>query len=448
MKTGGMSKGERIFAWALIACAVLAFFSLNLLTPVQKDDWSYTFNFLTKEPIGSFRDIGESLRIHYQKVNGRLPVHFLAHLFLWMGKGAFNAVNTLAFALLVTLVYYHAFGTLRPFRPYAWLAAFLGLWLLTPAFGESFLWVTGAANYLYGMLLILLFLIPYRRLADDVDLYARHGVPAACAALLCGVLAGWTNENTAGALFVLLLCLLVWRLAERKRVPVWFFTGLVGVAAGLALMVLAPGELSRLDGAGGTGGVAAMLRRAVAITGKLGWYFGLGALLWVVLLVRAVRGKKEKRALILPLLFLLAGLAATYSMALSPEMPKRVWSGPLVYFLISLLALYDAAEARIGRERLRIGLAALGAALALALYAASAPKLAATKNAFDARAAEAETQKAAGSLALTLPSVHGSGARIDAADPAGDILSDPDYWLNQALARYLDAASVTAEAGT
>ena len=283
MRWSDMDRRERAFAAALTALAVLAFFSLNLLTRVMRDDYSYTFNFMTKARIDSLASIFQSLGIHYTNVNGRLPAHFFAHLFLWMGKGAFNVVNTLAFAGLVTLIYFNAYGALRDFRPYAWLAAFLGLWVLTPAFGESFLWVTGASNYLYGMLLILLYLIPYRRLLDaeapaDKPWYAPL-------ALLGGVLAGWTNENTVGALVVLLLCLLVWRLAEKKRVPVWFYAGLAGCVIGLALMVLAPGELSRLDGAGGAGGVRDLLRRAALITWKLARYLWPGVLAWALLLV-------------------------------------------------------------------------------------------------------------------------------------------------------------------
>ena len=87
----------------------------------------------------------------------------------------------------------------------------------------------------------------------------------------------------------------------------------------------------------------------------------------------------------------------------------------------------------------------LCAALALACYAAEAPKLAATSAAFAAREAEAAEQLAAGRRTLTLPSVRGSGARFDAAEVSGDITEDPEHWLNQALARYLGADSVVAE---
>ena len=443
MRASEMDKRERLFARVWIVLAVLAFFSLNLLSPVMRDDWSYTFNFVTKERIASLGDIFQSLGIHYTHVNGRLPVHFFAHLFLWFGKGLFNIVNALSFAGVVTLVCFHAFGTLRPFRPYAWLAVFLSLWALTPAFGESFLWVTGASNYLYGMLLILLYLIPYRRLLDaDKPAEKPWYAPPA---LLGGVLAGWTNENTGGALVILLLCLLVWRLIEKKRVPLWCWTGLLGVVAGLAIMVLAPGELSRLEGAGGSGGLSAILHRAVVITYKLVCYLWPGIAAWLSLLIVFLRAKRDKKPLAYPLSFLLAGCAAAYSMALSPQMPDRVWSGPILFFLISLLALWHAAgEPHIPNARARLALVSLCAALALASYTYAAPRLAATKAAFDAREADAAAQLAQGTRALTLDRVCGSGLRCDAAETGGDITSDPNHWLNGALARYVGADTVIA----
>ena len=434
---------ERFFGFALMALAMLAFFSLNLLTRVMRDDYSYTFNFVTKARISSFADIFQSLGIHYTHVNGRLPVHFFAHLFLWLGKGVFNLVNTAAFAGLVTLIYYHAYGTLRRFRPYVWLAAFAGLWVLTPAFGESFLWVTGASNYLYGMLMILLYLIPYRALPETEQ--AGNKAWYALPALLGGILAGWTNENTGGALAVVLACLFAWRVFEKKNVPAWCWAGLLGCIVGLLIMVLAPGELNRLNGSGGMGGFPAILRRAVFITAKLLRYLWPGILAWALLLVCFLRGKREAKRLIFPLIFLLAGCAAAYAMAVSPQMPDRIWSGPIIYFLISLLALHRAAdEPRVRNPRLRIGAVTLCAALLLATYARFAPVVARTAEAMDARLADAAAQLGAGQRDLTLDAIYGSGVSFDASEVPYDITPDPAHWLNSALARYVGADTVTA----
>lgn len=436
-------RGERVFAAVLCVLALLAFLALNLLTRVMRDDWSYTFNFVTKERIDSFGAIFQSLGIHYTNVNGRLPVHFLAHLFLWMGKGAFNGINTLAFALLVMLIAVHGLGTLH--SPYVPLAVWGLLWAVTPAYGESFLWVTGAANYLYGMLLILLFLLPWRRLLAREEAGAPPWAPMLAP---LGLLAGWTNENTACALCALLLGTLLWRrFGEKKRINPWCWLSLAAAAAGLLLMVLAPGELSRLGGTGGTGGPGAILRRALIITYKLARYLWPVLLLWLALLLRFLRTPgRDMGKLAQPLLFLLAGLAAAYSMAVPPVMPDRIWSGPAIYLLISLLALWQAAgEPQPRQPKLRMAAAALCAAAVLLSLALSGRKVAATAAAFDAREEQAAAQLAEGRRDLVLPAVRGSGARADAAEAYDDITTDPADWLNVALARYLGAASVTAE---
>ena len=159
-----------------------------------------------------------------------------------------------------------------------------------------------------------------------------------------------------------------------------------------------------------------------------------------------LRRRFEPKRLIFPLIFLLAGLAAAYSMALSPQMPDRVWSGPTIYFLISALALYRAAgEPRFDNTRLRVGAATLCAALALTAYVLEAPKLAATAEAFDARAADAAAQLRSGARDLTLDPVYGSGVPFDAAEVPYDITPDPAHWMNGALARYVGADTVAVK---
>lgn len=434
---------KRLADWGLVALALAAFSLLNAETRLMRDDYAYAVNFVTKAPIRSFGDIFESLGIHYQRVNGRLPVHFLAHLFLWLGKDAFHLLNPLAFGGLVTLICYHACGSLRQVRPWLWLTAFGGLWLLTPAFGESFLWLTGAANYLYGIGLILLYLIPFRRL-EERDALPRRPVLAALAALAGGVLAGWTNENTACALIGLIVLLILRRLLTKNPVPLWVWAGLLGCICGLGLMLLAPGELNRLHSAGGFGGPGGLPRRALDLSWRLLRAFWPGLLLWLGLLWAFLRRPNRDLArLALPLGWLLAGLAAAYAMVFSPEMPDRVWSGPLVFFLISALSLWRALDWKPRPcPALRLALNVLCAGALLLSLARTLPRLRATAMSFDAREREAAAQLAQGAEWLTLPAVHGSGSRFDPAEPEGDLSPNPGHWSNVALARYLGADGV------
>ena len=442
------NRGRRVrdaLGWVLSGAALAAFYWLNRLTWYMRDDYSYRLSFLTKEPIGSVADIFGSLGIHYYRVNGRLPLHFLAHLFLWLGKPGFDIVNTLAFCALAGLVCFHIRGRLRPMRPMLWFAVFLGLWVLTPAYGESFLWITGASNYLYGMLIILLFLVPYRVSAGETP-RDRRGPAFSLLYFPFGVLAGWTNENTAGALGLVLLALLVRQLHLRRPVAPWMLTGLAGVACGLGLMVLGPGELGRLAASGGTGGASELLARFLTVTKDALRHLWPGIALFALLLVRFFRTGGKWRALFLPGLYALAGLASLYAMCLSPMIPDRVWSGPVLWFLISGGCLY-AAQPRpvLPKPWLRYSAALLAAgALALSFYIA-APRVAATGRALRQREAEGRAQLAAGETVLHLPPVLRNGTRFDGQEQRWELQPDPDNWLNVALARYLGAEQVIAD---
>ena len=94
----------------------MLFYLLNAMTPICLDDFSYTRNFVTESAdFVSVSDICQSMGIHYLKVNGRIVVHFLAQLFLWWGKPAFNFINTFAFLGLGTLMYLMAAGSFKDF---------------------------------------------------------------------------------------------------------------------------------------------------------------------------------------------------------------------------------------------------------------------------------------------------------------------------------------------
>lgn len=441
MKFHDMCLKERLFVIVLLALAFLALFFLNTLTAIQRDDLSYSFNFVTKERISSLHDIFQSLRTHYTQVNGRLPVHFFAHLFLWIGKPFFNVINTLSFSGLILLICFHAFGTFHNFRVYSPLVFFLGLYAMTPAFGESFLWVTGAANYLYGILLILLFLFPFRHLYSLE--YYENTWWKLVVFLFTGIIAGWTNENTSCAMIVFLVCMILWALKSKKQLPLWFYSGLLGCVIGFLLMVLAPGEITRLNQNGGMADFHILLRRTVSVTFFLVRHFWPIIIIWVFLFIQTLQKHTSIEQLFLPLSFLLAGLAASYSMIFSPMIPNRIWSGPLIFFLISLGSLWQiCGKPTINKTPLRIAIVAIISVVLMFNYGIAIHTLEQTSQAYSKREAYAAEEIKNGETILKLDPVFGSSSRFDAADITGDLTSDPTNWLNVALARYLGAKSV------
>ena len=147
----------------LVALGIILFMIyMNYLTPLFADDFSYTVSWVTKEPMTSLKEVLQSQYLHYFTTNGRSVVHFLAQSVLCFGKPFVNVVNGIMFCAFCVLICFHGCGSFRKIENWQILSVFAALWFLTPHFGGSYLWVMGAANYLYSPTLILLYLVPYR----------------------------------------------------------------------------------------------------------------------------------------------------------------------------------------------------------------------------------------------------------------------------------------------
>ena len=173
------------------------FYLLNLYTPLYADDYKYLFGFGDNQGrIENLTDIAVSQYSHYFNMNGRIATHSLAQLFLLIGKPAFNIINTFAFILLGIIIYYHAYLSIRRVRVLPLLFVFFALFISTPKFGQSYLWVTGASNYLYGPIITLIFLVPYRiSFSKSINNPLPVSIVSAVLMFILGVVAGNANEN-------------------------------------------------------------------------------------------------------------------------------------------------------------------------------------------------------------------------------------------------------------
>ena len=436
--------------WGVIlglAAVAAAFYALNVLTCLYADDYSYTYTFAVTEGkyrISNLYELFLSQRNHYLVMNGRTVVHTLAQLFLMWGKPVFNVLNTAAFVALGLLIYRHGYGKSGELQPAVLFCVFGLLWVFTPAFGESFLWLVGSCNYLFGILFILAALLPVTK-ALDGDFTPMAGWKTALYFVLC-LLAGWTNENNSVALIVIFLCCVVWLLATKRKVPAWVWVGLAGSVLGCLLLLLSPGEATRLSNAGGFGGLRTWVHRGLSITARLLAYLGLELALILVYLIKGLRQKRPVRDLLKPGIFFLAGLASTYSMILSPQFPTRTWSGPVVFFTIALVALTRWLEPEPNQNyRILTRVMAAVAVLAIAgTYVWAVQDLNETRHAVQLRETYIAEELAAGRRDVTLSPIHGQ-TKWNCYQKYDDLNDDPAQWPNTAYAMYygLDSVSKT-----
>ena len=232
---------------------------LNCLTPMAfGDDYLYSFIWQGKamnvplsegaERISSWHDIFFSQLSHYLTWGGRTISHVLAQFFLWIGKNVFNFFNALAGVVLVIEIdcFIHRGRVKQLFdEPGKVCWIFFALWAFVPGFSPIFFWLTGACNYLWTCIILLLFLLPYIKAYYETTCDATKPAVFSIVMFFFGIVAGWTNENSiCWIILVLTVFVLLYR---KKNKPVqWMIGGLAGLIIGYALLMFAPGNVLRL----------------------------------------------------------------------------------------------------------------------------------------------------------------------------------------------------------
>ena len=126
-----------VFCWMLL---------LNCLTPYLADDYTFAYAFDTGERLHSLPQLISSLVFHYHEWSGRVIVKFFAQGFTMFPKLLFNVCNAGMFMALGLVLYKLAVG--RRSQKADWLALALiyaALWEISPVFGQTNLWMCGAA---------------------------------------------------------------------------------------------------------------------------------------------------------------------------------------------------------------------------------------------------------------------------------------------------------------
>ena len=245
-------------SWQIIFIIfLLFFFAMNLFMPFIADDVSYAFiwdgenagNLMDgigkREKITSFTDILISQYSHYFWWGGRTVAHIIVQFFSWIGKFYFNFANIFVFCALVFLIFKISTGlTLREMNKKFLIFILVALYLLTPEFLLTNIWMTGAINYLWMVTLELLFILPFAIKYRNKNFNPPKYFVAVMAVL--GLLAGWSIEPGASiTLFVTFFAII--KSWQDKNLQTWEKVGFIFLFAGFLILVLAPGNIERVE---------------------------------------------------------------------------------------------------------------------------------------------------------------------------------------------------------
>lgn len=320
----------------LIIMLIIIFFLfliLNILTPIIADDFGYALN-LDKNHLRGIKDIINFQIVHYNTWGGRSVAHTIVQLFLMLPKWVFNICNSFCFTYLVYLIYRISKNNKKD-NPILILFIFLILYFITPVFGQNTLWLTGSANYLWTTTIVLFLISIFMG-----DLNVNNNTFFSCFTFLLGICAGWTNENTAFGLIVILSLLTIKDKIKTKKVSSWKITGVLGSILGFIIMILAPGNYIRKDGyVEEISFFEKLINRFInCTTGIFKYLLPLICALVVFLIIYKYKNKKIN---VNALIFLIGSIFTVYPMVLSPTFPERSWFSIIIFFLIGILILFN-----------------------------------------------------------------------------------------------------------
>jgi len=245
-------------AFVLILAVFCLMLILNMMKPLSSDDYFLAFIWPegmgingalpeTAKRVSSFADIFESLKSYYFVWGGRIPGQSLMTFFVWQGKGLFNVLNAFMFVVLIAEIYWlsHEGKVSADFEPSYVFWIFFALWSFNISFNDTSLWLSGSCEYLWMLVILLAFLIPYVR-----DYYDRGSVKrdngAALIGMFClGVIAGDSRE-TVICWIIAVMSFWLFRSLKRGILQRWKVAGLFGLCVGYAVLIFAPGNVSRL----------------------------------------------------------------------------------------------------------------------------------------------------------------------------------------------------------
>jgi hypothetical protein len=343
---------RRLLFGGIIVLSFVLIYVLNVLHPLFGDDWLYSVT-NTGRRLSSFGDILSEQYRHYFTWGGRSIVHVIAQSLLLAGTGSGDLLNSAAYVAFVLVIYRIANGN-RPLNLSLLIGVNLLVWFFQRAFASSVLWIIGSANYLWGTLIVILFLTPYFQMIFNAG-KSSGGWLKCTWIFVCGVIAGWTNENTSIALIFILAALLFYARCRDSRFSLWGIAGLTGAVLGCILMIAAPGNYARSEYFKVYEGKETGIYSVDAVVDGLsrafwGFYnntFALTFIFFLLVALFAFFGEKEqkRRVCFVAGLLFTAALLATLSMAAAPVFPDRASFGLNTFIIIAIGMLYARMDA-------------------------------------------------------------------------------------------------------
>ncbi len=293
------------------------------------DDLYYCCNIDTKLPIQNIQEIILFQKKHYLEWGGRLPAHTLLQFLFLIDKPLSSIILTFTFFLLSSLITIYALESQFDIK-YMLLTSAL-LVFLNPAFDETLLWMTGAANYLCMSVIYMFGIYPFVMYLKKNN----YKVYSISFSIIISFLSGWTNENIGITLiFIMMFCIYDYY-KTNKKISAWMLANIISLIVGFLFLIFAPGNFVRADNT-----VAGLMKIFYRLHGQINAFGNwLLPLLILLILLCFISYKLKIKITKINYMFIFAGIFSILVMFASPTYPSRATFGSLVLLLVPCISI-------------------------------------------------------------------------------------------------------------
>ena len=322
-------KHENKIRTIIVFLIFLLTFLMYQYTEYSSDDFTFMNKWYSQEKIQSIQDIIYFQQQHYMVWGGRAVAHTFLQILFLIGKPLSALINAIGFILLGYLIYINALDKNEKKELYLLILGML--YYLNPIFQETISWYTGCANYMWTTILILAAIYPFLSyLKNDNYCFSKRQ----WAILPISFLAGWTNENMAPTMILVMLFTLFHMWKHQHKIHPYYpiATGLSVV--GCLFLLLAPGNRGRSNSF--DGGLMTIAYRGYGqISAWFNWLFPTILILLIVYFINKAINKNYM-GLFQKTIFGWFVLSVLIMVA-SPTYPQRATFGSFVLLVVLII---------------------------------------------------------------------------------------------------------------
>lgn len=296
----------------------------NYITPLWNDDEGWTRM--------SFKEIINSAISDYLNQNGRFIGQLVARTLVNIPLPLEAIINSVVFVFFTLLLFRlvsssYFCNNLSDISKYIFII--LCIFLCTPGFSQVYLWRPGVGNYLWLIVIDLVFL----------RLFLKNSTGSIVLLTIIGFVSGTTNENTCGGIFIVCCYYLLTKKVNKIKI-----LPLTSFLIGYATLLLSPGDRIRAQRENPEFLHLSLIKKIetnlVPINDFIIHNLITIIIVFLILFSFSIFVKKNMKEWFDSLIWFIAGLMVWYVLVISPGTPSE----PQTYFGGFVLVLLASAK--------------------------------------------------------------------------------------------------------